>query len=145
MTSSIPAPDRVRALLERAELAAMGGLISENALADLEVLKRTLQIGEGDILIYERERLARLLTSQFDLLLEDCDLTPAEDFYQASLQDVFDIGFDDYLGLIRPSLTAGWLRLDKAAESDLSEDRFYAKQRLENLRPLCRLAGVPGA
>jgi hypothetical protein len=145
MAPTLSTTEKVRALMQRAEVAAALGPLTNAVLADLERLKRSLQISEGDILMYERDRLARFLSQQFDVLLEDNEVTPAEDLYQASLQDVFDIGFDDYLVLIRPSLAASWRRIDTAAELGTRPDRYTLEKRRETLRTLCRLAGVPGA
>jgi hypothetical protein len=85
--------------------------------------------------------LAALLSGQLEAILEDNIIDPAENEYQAALQDALDLGFDQYMALCRRAFENASLRFHDAIRREPPAARRMELQRqLEDLGPLIRLA-----
>ncbi len=127
-------------------LSFVTGALSSGTLTDAHQeafahLKRLFRIREGEFLQHRAVELATLLGSQLELILEDDVLDPAEDAYQVALQAAFDLGYDQYLALVRRSLERADLRLRAAiAREQDPEQAADLRAKLAALAPIVRLA-----
>jgi hypothetical protein len=117
-----------------------GGFSAGHQLA-FSALKRVFDVQEGEFLECRAVELSTLLCGQLDVILEDNIIDPAEDKYQVALQDAFDLGYDQYLRLIRRSLEHARLRLGDSLSRELNPEKIVdLRRQLEALEPVVRLA-----
>jgi hypothetical protein len=106
-----------------------------------ELLKELFEVKEGEFMRCRPVELATLLGEQLEAILEDNVIDPAEDEYQAALQDALDLGFDQYMALCRRAFENASLRLhDAITREPHSGRRMDLERQLDALAPLIRLA-----
>jgi hypothetical protein len=73
-------------------------LINEEEYRDFELLKILFEIREGDFYQFRYTHIKSILEEQISIIWTDNqELTPAEVMLQTSLEDFFDLTFDQYL------------------------------------------------
>jgi hypothetical protein len=106
-----------------------------------ELLKNIFEVREGEFLRFNRGELESLLLTQMETILQDDIIDPAEDEYQAALQDALDLGFDQYMGLCHHAFENAWRRLQDDLPREMhAERRADLERKLEALEPMIRLA-----
>lgn len=102
-----------RSLLEEdlLELVVLfiGGCIRDHRLDDgerreIDRLKKLLGIREGSLFKSRRAEITGLIREEIELVLADRKVDREEALYQAVLQDVFDLSYDEYLSVTREAV-----------------------------------------
>jgi hypothetical protein len=124
----------VRSILE------LGPLNPEH-LRDVTQLKEFLHVAEGELASERPAEIASLLQEQLEIILADREITEQEDLYQVELQRAFDLGYDQYLLLIRTVLEKVWADLSAIAVEDSAHpEALRIRNQLIALEPMYRLA-----
>ena len=81
--------------------------LADHELTDEEMdttrtLKRLFKIQEGDLANHRTEEVAELLSVQIKRVLADRAVDPDEALHKARLQEVFDLGYDQFVELTKP-------------------------------------------
>lgn len=111
----------------------------DHALSDRErdnvrMLKRLLHIEEGEFLEHRADAVQNVLGRELSRILHDSEVDEPESLHQAHLQEVFDLGYDQYLELIRPQMRSVVARLfdQSATIEDFEADRPDRAMRSES-------------
>jgi hypothetical protein len=132
--------DLVLSFIEAAIAAASFGPEQRRSFG---LLKELFDIREGEFLRFRPVELATLLGTQLEAILADNVIDPAEDEYQAALQDALDLGFDQYMALCRRAFENASRRLQDAMTQEMQPSRRADLQhKLDALAPMIRLAEV---
>ena len=106
-----------------------------------EILKLVCDVREGAFLRYCRGSLVETLESQLEAILADQIVDPAEDEYQARLQDALDLGLDQYMALCGNGFKRAALNLQEALERETRPaERDEIQRRMRELEPTVRIA-----
>ena len=117
--------------------------LDADAQRDVALLKARLQVAPGEFISHRAIEVSRVLQEQFELLLADGHIDSSEDLYQVDLQAMFDLGYDDYLALIRSVLEVHWHRMRRDLTTARLRGSASAKDlelKTRALEPLYRLA-----
>jgi hypothetical protein len=126
----------VRSILE------LGPLNPEHQ-RDVSRLKEFLRIAEGELASERPAEIASLLQEQLEIILADREINEQEDLYQVELQRAFDLGYDQYLLLIRSVLERVWADLSVLVVGDSTHpEAVRIRRQLTALEPMYRLAVV---
>lgn len=71
---------------------------------DLKTLRRAFRIEEGDLARYHRPVVADLLSREAALIFEDQGISEHEEVQETRLQEVFGLGYDDFIALLEPEV-----------------------------------------
>jgi hypothetical protein len=124
----------VRSILE------LGPLNTEHQ-RDVIQLKEFLHVAEGELASERPAEIASLLQEQLEIILADREINEEEDLYQVELQRAFDLGYDQYLLLIRTVLEKVWADLSAIAVGNaVSPEAVRIRKQRTTLEPLYRLA-----
>ncbi|NWG14807.1 MAG: hypothetical protein HXY20_14875 [Acidobacteria bacterium] len=77
--------------------------LSHEELLAVRTVKRLLHINEGDLYGLRRREIQGLMCREIDRILSDENVDDVEALHQARLQEVFDLGYDQYRELARAS------------------------------------------
>lgn len=137
------ASDAVKVESTRFLLQAIGQALDDHVLTDEEVrdittLRRVFRIEEGDLVSHHAGIVSDLLCREAELIFEDRGISPAEAVHKARLQEVFGLGYDDFITVIEPEIDrlmeAQFERLDNGTpETWLGSDWQEVRDRLAAL------------
>lgn len=85
--------------------------LTSEEMATVRNLKRLFRIEEGDFMAHGPEEVGELLAVQMGRILADERVDSSEAVHKVRLQEVFDLGYDDFISLTRPfvkQVVAGW-------------------------------------
>ena len=106
--------------------------LTERELEVVRTIKRLCGIKEGDILRLRRAEVADLLREAMEIVLHDKVVTGEESMYKVGLQEVFDLGYDEFHELTEGSLISALHSLLEEmipAGGTLSDVKFTDLQR----------------
>jgi hypothetical protein len=106
--------------------------ISATEREDVRVLRRILDVEDGELMHLRRRELAILLGYQLDYVLDDALIDDPEELFQVELQAALGLGYDDYLTLIRPSVERVFAAL-RSLTGDPSGVKSESTERKLNL------------
>ncbi|TAM94767.1 MAG: hypothetical protein EPN39_16660 [Chitinophagaceae bacterium] len=81
-------------------------LITEKELANLKTLKRIFKIREGDFYRFRRDKIQEILNKQFKRIYEDNIIDNKEAILKVGLQELFDLGYDQFQELSKNEVKA---------------------------------------
>lgn len=96
--------DRLDLVLGYVRAALEAGPLDRERQRDVTHLKEWLEIAEGEFATHRPVEVATLLQGQLEVILDDREISEAEDLYQVELQRAFDLGYDQYLAFTRTVL-----------------------------------------
>jgi len=100
--------------------------LTETEARNIKFLKRFFKITEGDFYEYRYYDIEKILDRQFDHMYRDNKVDKGEALQKVALQEIFDLGYDQFLQLIEKAVQAA---LDRGANvEDL--DTFIKAGRL---------------
>lgn len=67
-------------------------------------LKRHFGLEEGDLVRLQRQAVVTLLQAEMSVILQDAAVDGVEQIHQVDLQKALDLGYDQFLDLIEPSI-----------------------------------------
>lgn len=82
------------------------GVITEKELANLKVMKRVFKIKEGDSYSMRLEAVQKILNKQFQKIYKDNVIDKNEAILKVGLQELFDLGYDQFQELSRDEVKA---------------------------------------
>ena len=85
-------------------------VITEKEARNMTLLKRFFKIKEGDFYNYKYYEIERVLDRQFDLMYSNNDIDNDEALKKVELQDLFDLGYDQFLHLIEKTIKSALIR-----------------------------------
>jgi hypothetical protein len=103
---------------------------------NVRMLRRALDVEDGELMRSRPNELAVLLGEQLDRVLYDGMVNDPEELLQVELQAAVGIGYDDYLSLIRPSAERVYAHL-RSLEDDADQQK--ARDASRKLRMLEQL------
>lgn len=87
------------------------GIITHKELGNLKILKRLFKIREGDFYNHRHDEIQKLLNRQFEVIYQDNLIDKSEALLKVGLQELFDLGYDQFLelseGEIKKALNRG--------------------------------------
>lgn len=95
-------PDATAFLLFAIRHAVADHALSDDEVSTLRHLARVLRVQEGDLLTLHGEEVSRLLSQEFERLLEDRTIDPVEAVHKVKLQELLGVGYDEFVALTRP-------------------------------------------
>lgn len=114
--------------------------IDEGEKKIISSLKYLFRIEEGDLLQMHASEIRRLLTMEMERILSDEQVTEPEAVHQSDLQRALDLGYDDYLHLVRESIRPLVDRLMLAARnSSTDHERAQVFSRLQMLQIVVKI------
>lgn len=109
-------------MLDFAHYCLEDNLLTEEELDQAKRLKLFLKIREGDFYENCKDQIAELIHEQLSLMFKDNIIESHESLGKVSLQELFDLGYDQYLELERPNVKEA---IERGA--DISNlDTFFA-------------------
>lgn len=75
-------------------------VITEQEAGFIRLLKRFLKIKEGDLYQYHRHMVVHLLRKQMVRIYEDDKVDAEEALEKVNLQELFDLGYDQFLDIV---------------------------------------------
>jgi hypothetical protein len=84
--------------------------ITEDEAKNVTLLKRFFKIKEGDFFRYRLSEIKSILNVQFRKIYIDNYITENEALHKVNLQDLFDLGYDQFLSLIDGEIKDALLR-----------------------------------
>lgn len=86
-------------------LAYINFVLNDNFITEIEggnlkLLKRFFRIKEGDFYKYRYSNIESLLNRQFQLIYSDNKIATEEALHKVGLQELFDLGYDQFLKLV---------------------------------------------
>ena len=133
-------------------LAYINFILSDNFITDIEAknfkqLKRFFGVREGDFYKHRYREIENILDGQFKLIYSDNKIDTDEALHKVGLQELFDLGYDQFLQLINKEVRAALERGANPGELDsifiatyqnkkisLQGKRFFLKFGLKKLR-----------
>jgi hypothetical protein len=86
-------------------------IISEQEAGHIKLLKRYFRIREGELYQHHRNMVVYLLKKQITAIYEDDKIDTNEALHKVNLQELFDLGYDQFLEIVnvevRVSLSRG--------------------------------------
>jgi hypothetical protein len=107
-------------------------IITEKEAINVNQLKRFFKIEEGDFYNYGYNDVQNILNKQFERIYENNEIDTEEALHKVMLQELFDLSYDQFLGLVDREVKAALQRgahvfkLDTVVEdpkAKLSQDR----------------------
>lgn len=83
-----------------AKLALTERDITENEELIIESMKEVFQINEGDFYKYKRSQITEVLNDQFSIMYQDNRIGKNESLLKVRLQQLFDLGYDQFLEFV---------------------------------------------
>lgn len=108
--------------------------ITENEARNLKLLKRFFKIKEGDFYEYRYKEVEFILNRQFELIYADNKIVPEEALHKVGLQELFDLGYDQFLELVNKEIKAAVLRGANTEELDTVFLTAYQIERIKTYR-----------
>lgn len=71
--------------------------ISEAEVVNATKLKQLFEIKEGELYRHKLKEVQQILNKQFSYFFIDGKISPIEELQKVNLQDLFDLGYDQYL------------------------------------------------
>jgi hypothetical protein len=127
-------------VIEFVQRMLAAGPVSVQDAQSLGPLKGCLGIREGDFIELRPIEVKTILCDQLASILEDGLLEEHEELAQLALQNAFDLGYDQYLGLTRPLYEAAMVDLRKARDKAPDQDLEGLYRRIQSLETVCTLA-----
>lgn len=118
-------------LLEYINFILKDGAITENEARILKLLKRFFKIREGDFYNYRYTEIKNILDKQFSILYSDNKINREEALHKVGLQELFDLGYDQFLELVDKEVKAA---VDRGANKEQLDTVFSKAYQLRNLR-----------
>lgn len=81
-------------------------IITEKELSNLKILKRVFKIREGDFYKLRRDKVQNALNKQFQRIYEDNIIDKKEAILKVGLQELFDLGYDQFQELSKVEIKA---------------------------------------
>ena len=103
------------------EFALVDHALSPDETATIRRLKLLLAIKEGEFWDLRRNAVARLVWLAIERILEDRTVSFAEELHQVELQSLFDLGYDQFLELVREAVQQIHDRLREVSPSDAAD------------------------
>lgn len=91
-------------VLHYVSLALTDHSLSPDEQTLIRQLKRHFSLEEGDLPRLQRHAVAMLLQNEMSVILRDATVDGAEQIHQVDLQKALDLGYDQFLELIEPSI-----------------------------------------
>jgi len=76
--------------------------LNDEELENIRVMKLLFRVKEGDFLSLKEEEVVQIVSTQFQMLIADREVTDEEELFQLNLRKVFGISYDQYLELTTP-------------------------------------------
>ena len=133
------------ALLFAIATALSDARLTREEISELQQLRRTMGIHEGDLYRHRRARLGAILDAEMRRLLADRKIDPTEALHQVDLQEVFDLSYDEYLELTKPVADRIVNELIESIATDgvvTSEEREQLDSQLRALDSVYKLNSV---
>lgn len=77
-------------------------VLTPQEVSELRTLQRICRIEEGELVEHQRSSITDLVCREAELIFEDLGVSPEEEAKKARLQEVLGVGYDDFIGLLRP-------------------------------------------
>lgn len=87
-------------LLLYVNLILNDNIIDENEAGNVKLLKRVFKIREGDFYSYRYYEIEEVLNRQFERIYSDNQVSKEEALFKVGLQELFDLGYDQFLNLV---------------------------------------------
>lgn len=87
-------------LLSYINLILEDNFITENEAKNLKFLKKIFKIKEGDFYNFRYKQIEEILDKQFQLIYSDNQINTKEALHKVGLQELFDLGYDQFLELV---------------------------------------------
>lgn len=94
--------------------------ISEDELNDFSLLKTILKIEEGDFIRYRSFEVQEILKQQFIRMYADNFVDEKEAIESVNLQDLFDLGYDEFEKIKEDEIISALLNGAKPEDLDIS-------------------------
>lgn len=75
-------------------------IITDNEARNVKFLKKFFKVKEGDFYNSRRKQIENILSKQFQSIYADNKIDKEEALYKVGLQELFDLGYDQFLNLI---------------------------------------------
>lgn len=87
-------------------------IVEDHHISDEEVSKATklkllFEIREGELYAHKFSEIQEILHKQFSYFMIDGEISPLEELQKVNLQDLFDLGYDQYLKFYNDFKTTG--------------------------------------
>src|SRR5690606_10401684 len=87
-------------------------IVEDHHISDEEVSKATklkllFEIREGELYAHKFSEIQEILHKQFSYFMVDGEISPLEELQKVNLQDLFDLGYDQYLKFYNDFKTTG--------------------------------------
>lgn len=116
-------------------LAYINFILSDNFITDIEAqnfkqLKRFFGVKEGDFYKHRYKEIENILDRQFKLIYSDNKIDTDEALHKVGLQELFDLGYDQFLQLINKEVRAA---LERGADPGELDTIFIAAYQGEKI------------
>ncbi len=122
-------PEILDMLLAYIDFIFRDNVITEDEAANFKQLKRFFKIKEGDFFKYRYANIDNILTRQFELIYSDNRIDNEEALHKVGLQELFDLGYDQFLDLINEEVVAAIKRGASPDELDTVFMKAYQSKK----------------
>lgn len=106
--------------------------ITENEAGNLNLLKRFFKVKEGDFYKYRYKEVKSILEKQFKSIYSNNKINSEEALHKVGLQELFDLGYDQFLELVDKEVKAAVERGASTDELDTVFLKAYQIKRIKN-------------
>ena len=105
--------------------------ITENEAKNLNLLKRFFKVKEGDFYEYRYKEVEVILDKQFEFIYSDNKINTEEALHKVGLQELFDLGYDQFLELVDKEVKAA---VERGANSDEIDTVFLKAYQIKSIK-----------
>ncbi len=103
-------------------------VMTETEAGNVKLLKRFFKVKEGDFYNYRYQKLEGVLSKQFERIYADNKINTDEALHKVGLQELFDLGYDQFLKLVNKEVKAALERGASLDELDTVFSDAYHKE-----------------
>lgn len=118
-------------LLSYINLILEDNFITENEAKNLKFLKKIFKIKEGDFYNFRYKQIEEILDKQFQLIYSDNQINTKEALHKVGLQELFDLGYDQFLELVDKEVKAA---VERGANPDELDTVFLKAYQIKKIR-----------